>query len=110
MKARVYIAGPVTGVPQLNEPAFREMAAALERQGFEAVVPHDLVAADASHDEAMSLCLAALAECDYAVFLRGWGLSAGCREERSFCRAHGIPCWRGKSVERMEARSERKEI
>lgn len=39
---RVYLSGPMTGLPELNFPAFRVEAARLRALGFEVVNPADL--------------------------------------------------------------------
>lgn len=39
---RVYIAGPMTGIPQYNIPAFDHMAASLRQAGFEVINPAEL--------------------------------------------------------------------
>jgi hypothetical protein len=39
---RLYIAGPMTGYPQFNIPAFDEMAALLREQGYDVVSPAEL--------------------------------------------------------------------
>lgn len=39
---KVYIAGPMTGVPQFNVPLFDHVAKQLRKQGFEVVSPAEL--------------------------------------------------------------------
>lgn len=48
---RVYIAGPMTGHPRHNIPAFDAMAAALRRAGYEAISPAEL---DSPEDRALA--------------------------------------------------------
>jgi hypothetical protein len=49
--ARVYVAGPMTGIPAFNFPAFDAAAAALRAQGFDVVSPAEL---DDEVDSAMA--------------------------------------------------------
>jgi len=42
MKKRIYIAGPMTGLPELNFPAFHAEAARLRAQGHHAVNPAEI--------------------------------------------------------------------
>ena len=41
-KLRLYLSGPMTGVKELNKPAFEEAAKKLRRRGYRVVNPHDL--------------------------------------------------------------------
>lgn len=49
---KLYIAGPMTGIPQFNFPAFNEMADRLRALGYEVVSPAEL---DDDADRAMAL-------------------------------------------------------
>ena len=39
---RVYVAGPMTGIPQFNYPAFIELQSKLEADGYDIVSPAEL--------------------------------------------------------------------
>lgn len=49
---RVYVAGPMTGVPQFNYPRFDTAAAQLREMGYTVVTPSEL---DAPHTRAIAL-------------------------------------------------------
>jgi nucleoside 2-deoxyribosyltransferase len=83
---KVYLSGPMTDVPDNNEPAFRAAAAALRRQRYEVVVPHELD----NHDRdsktwgdfmARDIKLIADGDFDGIVLLPGWEKSKGARLE-----------------------------
>ena len=105
---RIYIAGPMTGHDDLNEPAFRAAAELLRREGHDPTIPHDITprehdghpcpttyaAAEAEHDAACYLRadLAWLVmHADAIYFLPGWQHSRGARHERYVAEACGIP-------------------
>lgn len=74
-----YIAGPMTGLPDFNYPAFHAMAAQLRSVGVDVRNPAENAGGDTSQpwDYYMRLGLAQLLECDSLVLLPGWRESRG---------------------------------
>lgn len=89
---RLYVCGPVTGMPDLNRGAFDDARTRLEAAGYGAVAPHAFVPSDASHEDAMRLCIARLCCSDIGgvALLAGWRGSEGARMEVEVARAIGI--------------------
>lgn len=79
----IYIAGPMTGLPDLNFPAFHDAAAELRAAGFKVVNPAEI---NPDHTMAWADCMRrdikALMGCDCIVLLPGWMDSRGARLER----------------------------
>lgn len=88
----IYIAGPMSGYPDLNYPAFHRAAADLRAQGYVVVNPAD------HHDHEteqpwewyIRKGLAALLTCDAIVLLPGWQNSRGARLERHVAEVLGM--------------------
>ena len=89
---RVYIAGPMRGLPQFNFPAFDRAAAMLKDAGHDTVNPADLdreIGFSPEQDtithgfmrEAMRRDLTAVCECDAIAMLPGWESSGGAKVE-----------------------------
>lgn len=74
--AKVYIAGPMTVLPDFNRPAFFAAADELAVNGDTplnpAVLPDGLSQADY-----MAICIAMLQRADTILLLKGWSESAG---------------------------------
>lgn len=80
---KLYISGPMTGLPDLNKPAFHGEAARLRALGFEVVDPAELdLGPDATWNDYMRKDIAKLVECDGIVMLRNWSRSLGASIER----------------------------
>lgn len=92
---KVYIAGPMRGIPDFNYPAFNEAAADLRGQGFEVVNPAELFDGDSSRpaEEYLKQDIADLVTCDEVAVLPGWQESAGARVEVQVARALGLDVW-----------------
>ncbi len=95
---KVYIAGPVTGREGGNEPAFRECAEALRKLGHEPLVPHDVVPAGSTWEEAMRHCVVWLLSCDAVCLIEGWNASRSTSLEYRVATACGLKVLSGTDV------------
>ena len=90
-KLRVYISGPMTGLPDLNFPAFHAAADRLRAAGFHAVNPAE-INPDPSADwnECMRADIKALCDCDALALLPGWTNSKGAHLELHIAHRIGL--------------------
>lgn len=88
---RYYIAGPMTGLPELNFPAFERMAKTLRDMGFEVVSPHEVCAdKEMPWADCMRRDIPALLTCDAVVTLDGCDKSKGATLECHIARELGM--------------------
>lgn len=88
---RLYISGPMTGLPGLNFRAFNDAASHLRSHGYDAVNPAELHQADPSDWNAcMRTDIKALCDCDALVALPGWHSSRGANLEVELANRIGI--------------------
>lgn len=88
---RVYVSGPMTGLPDLNFPAFNAAAAQLRALGLDVVNPAELNPdPSCTWQAAMREDIRALVDCDTIVFLPGWQHSRGAKLERPVAQALGL--------------------
>lgn len=79
---RVYISGPMTGLPDLNFPAFHRAAKLLRGLDYVVVNPADINPGGAmSWHDCMRADIKALCDCDALVLLPGWERSKGAHLE-----------------------------
>ena len=79
---RIYIAGPMTGLPESNYPAFNAMAARLRALGYHVENPaENPVPACKSWRGYMRMAITQLVTCDAVALLPGWGTSKGANIE-----------------------------
>lgn len=90
MLARIYIAGPMTGIAELNRQAFERAANQLRAMGHDPVIPGDLHPPDTPYNKALRNAIRALLECDSYTLLDGWGNSHGARLENQIAIALGM--------------------
>ena len=99
---KLYVSGPMTGLPHFNFPAFHAAAAALRLKGYEVVCPaelpepsdHDggpLPAGSQSWQWYLRRDLAAMLECEGVATLYGWNGSKVARLEVHVAVELGMP-------------------
>jgi len=81
---KVYIAGPITGIPDRNRHAFEAAAIYLSRMGYETVSPLEVnpPGSCSSWNEAMRRDIPHLVSCDAVYLLPGWEKSRGAQIEQ----------------------------
>jgi hypothetical protein len=88
---RLYIAGPMTGIADLNFPAFHFEAARLRRLGYEVVNPAEINAdPTAGWQACMRADIRELVTCDAIFFLPNFEASKGAQLERHIAKALGM--------------------
>lgn len=117
---RIYVAGPMTGHPDLNFPAFHAATAELRAQGHQVENPAEINADQkAQWLDCMRLDIARLVTCDAIYMLPGWVNSRGARLENMIAVSldmlvlHAQPScsrWRKTSIEVDMRGGEKKRI
>lgn len=106
MRPRWYLAGPMSGIENLNFPAFHAEAARLRALGYEVVNPAEINGGDgeiaacaamtpeqyqAHWRNCMRRDIAALLECDGVALLPGWHKSKGASLEVHIATQFDMP-------------------
>ena len=89
---RIYVAGPMTGLPELNFPAFHAAAASLREAGWEAVNPAENFGGrtDMPRETYLRADIILLAQCEAIAMLPGWQESRGAKLEYLLARELGM--------------------
>jgi hypothetical protein len=88
---RIYIAGPMTGLPEFNFPAFQEAAAALRARGFHVENPAENPTPPCGSWLAyMRMAVAQVAKVDAVALLPGWENSRGAKVEYTLATSLGL--------------------
>lgn len=86
---KVYVAGPMTGLPDFNRDAFRKQHVSLMNEGHivlcPAILPNGL-----SQHEYMDICFAMVRAADAIFMLRGWEKSDGAVAEHALAKKLGL--------------------
>ena len=85
---KIYIAGPMTGLPDCNRPSFNAAAKILSQNG-EIVLNPAILPDGMKHHEYMTICLAMVEVCDMVMLLPGWEKSVGAQMEQKRARELG---------------------
>lgn len=88
---KIYLSGPMTGIPDHNRPAFEVAAGKLRAAGYEVFNPgeHDL--GEASWEDYLRRDLRVVLDVDGVALLPGWFSSRGARLEVHVARALSVP-------------------
>jgi len=98
-KSRIYIAGPMTGLPDLNFPAFNAEAQYLRSLGFDVVNPAEVNPDHAMQwTECMRRDIAELVKCDAIRLLPGWQKSKGATLEHHIAERLGMAVISGEAA------------
>ena len=88
----VYIAGKMTGLPDLGKAAFSHAESMLTALGYKVINPAWL-GDDLPKKFYMPTCLTMLAQADALVLLDGWDKSPGARLEKDFAEYQEMPVY-----------------
>lgn len=98
---RLYLAGPMTGLPDFNRPAFHAAAAALRAAGYEVVNPAELDESEPITDpdgpgaweRYMRRDIPHLCKCDAVALAEGWASSKGAMLEAQIGEGLQMTLW-----------------
>ena len=101
MNTTYYLAGPMTGIPEYNYPAFREAAAALRDAGLHIESPHEnpwpndheKMSESQLWQAMMDLSREQVNRSEAIILLPGWYLSSGALRELGWAKERKLPVY-----------------
>ncbi len=88
---RIYLSGPMSGVPEHNFPAFNAYAAGLRGRGYTVVNPVEINPdATMSWEQCLRADIKALCDCDGIALMPGWERSKGAQLEQHVAHRLGL--------------------
>jgi len=100
---RIYLSGPMTGLPGLNFAAFHSMTASLRAVGHTVTNPAEINPDGGTCSDCMRRDIAALMDCDTVATLPGWQDSRGASLEVHIGKALGMRIVNAHDLVSMEA-------
>ena len=98
---RIYIAGPMTGLPEFNYPAFNAEAARIRALGYHVENPAENPAPEnGAWEDYMKMALRQMLMCDTVAMLPGWGKSKGALIEYNLAKTLGLELWDANDITR----------
>ena len=110
-KAKIYIAGRVSGVkPEVYEKQFATVKAELEKAGHEVINPLTDIEHEDTNNWGLTImeCLPYVADCDCIALLPGWEKSNGAQIEYHFALGHHLQVLQVRPVGKPNSRQKRK--
>lgn len=96
---RIYISGPMTGIPESNFPAFHAEAERLRTLGYDVVNPAEIDHPDGSkYNDWLRADLVQLLTCDTIAVLDGWLNSNGAQLEVQLAHRIGMPIFVSREI------------
>lgn len=99
---RLYISGPMSGLPECNYPAFYHAADVLRDHGYLVTNPAEYGSNGKHYVDLLRDDLKAMLDCHGVVMLEGWWESAGARTEVQVAGLLRMPC---RTLEAWSARA-----
>ena len=91
---KLYLAGPMTGIPEYNFPEFARVTGILRERGFDIASPHEIDHGETDetrgslpYETYLLAGLKLLLDCDGLILMSGWVNSKGAREELNLANA-----------------------
>lgn len=90
---KLYLAGPMSGIPELNFPHFHAVTALLRRQSHEVINPAEVNSDPAAKwEDCMRADIAVLVTCEGVALLAGWEKSRGATLEHHIAARWAWAC------------------
>jgi len=101
----IYIAGPMTGLPEHNFPAFHAAADRLRQAGWDVVNPAENFGGrtDLPREDCLRADVALLVDCDAVAVLGGWEDSRGAKLEYLLARELGMPVLGAENLQPLQS-------